>query len=289
VALSEFGQKLNTVISLELENNAIWEEDKQQFTLQEIIYGFPVGQYTFDMQDRERIQVRTGSGIGEIILQKSASRNLSESQLNFLLDSKKSTVSQVQQLNGQSGILTACKIKSQSFAFEEHIVLIGITDLGEVLDHEVIEKMFRFSAGVEKMSIPKEKTAALEPIIKNNIQKITGSIKEKNQTIFESEIDRLDKWADDIKLSLELEIKNLDREIRQSKADAKKKQFLNEKLEAQKLVKELENKRNDKRRQLFAEQDQIETEKDKLIEKIESNLEPKIEFESLFTIQWKVS
>lgn len=87
----------------------------------------------------------------------------------------------------------------------------------------------------------------------------------------------------------ELEIKSLDREIRQKKVDAKKAEALKDKLELQKQVKSLESKRNEKRRELFESQDQIEKEKDQLLEKIEANIEPKVEFEELFTIGWKVS
>jgi adenine-specific DNA-methyltransferase len=287
-ALNEFGQKLKAVISAELGSETKWQDD-HRFTLEKSVNGFPAGRYSLDMKDSDYTPVRTGSGIGEAILTNSASRGLGSAQVHFSLASRKTPVAQVQQLDGQSGILTAGKLKSQSFGFEERIVLAGMTDSGELLDAEVIEKMFRFSADVQNVDLPKEKIAALEPLVQGNIKTTVTSIKDRNQTIFESEIDRLDKWADDIKLSLELEIKAIDREIRQAKADAKKKQLLDEKVEAQKQVKALEAKRNDKRRQLFEAQDQIETEKDQLLEKIESNLEPKVEFEPLFTIQWKVS
>lgn len=36
-------------------------------------------------------------------------------------------------------------------------------------------------------------------------------------------------------------------------------------------------------------QDQIEREKDLLLERIEANLEPRVEFEELFTISWKIN
>lgn len=99
----------------------------------------------------------------------------------------------------------------------------------------------------------------------------------------------MDNWAEDIKLSLELELKGIDREIRQAKVDGKKAQVLNDKVALQKKIKSLELKRNEKRRQLFEAQDQIELEKDQLLTKIEANLEPKVQLEELFTVKWAVA
>ena len=110
----------------------------------------------------------------------------------------------------------------------------------------------------------------------------------KNQEIFDAEISRLDNWAEDIRLSLELELKSIDRDIRQAKVDGQKAQILEEKVALQKKVKGLETKRNEKRRQLFEAQDQIEREKDQLLAKIEANLEPKVQVEELFTVRWTV-
>lgn len=48
------------------------------------------------------------------------------------------------------------------------------------------------------------------------------------------------------------------------------------------------SKRNEKRRQLFDAQDQIEREKDQLLAQIEGNLEPKVQIEEFFTVKWAV-
>ncbi|MFH1798150.1 MAG: hypothetical protein ABH844_02225 [Candidatus Omnitrophota bacterium] len=113
-------------------------------------------------------------------------------------------------------------------------------------------------------------------------------IEERNSSFFDDEITKLDKWADDLKKGLETEIKVLDREIKQLKREAKKIPVLNEKLKAQRHIKDFEKKRKEKRARLFEEQDVVEERKEKLIETIESRLKQKLDVTELFRIKWRV-
>ena len=105
---------------------------------------------------------------------------------------------------------------------------------------------------------------------------------------FDSEMEKLEKWSEDVKKSLELELKNLDIEIKFKKAEARKLLRLEDKLNMQKEIKELEKKRNNLRFNLFEEQDKIDDNKEKLIEEIEEKMKQKIEVEELFRIKWKI-
>ena len=60
-------------------------------------------------------------------------------------------------------------------------------------------------------------------------------------------MEKLEKWSEDVKKSLELELKNLDMEIKFKKAEARKLLKLEDKLNMQKEIKELEKKRNNLR------------------------------------------
>jgi len=288
-ALSDLGQKLKTVIETQLQKKITWDSEGVTFKLADKIGDIEPGTYTLNTRDTSAIPVRTSSGLGEHILNQAIATPTRECTLVFNKKSKNLTIAQIQNLDGLSGILCVGKLKSQSFGFEERIIFAGAKQSGETLDQEVFEKMFKFDATVLENSIPSVDRETLKKIIVMAIESNVVEIKQNNQAIFESEVERLDSWAEDIKLSLELEVKSIDREIRQKKIDAKKAQLLADKVDLQKQIKNLETKRNEKRRQLFEAQDQIEREKDQLLEKIEANLEPKVEFEELFTVNWKVS
>lgn len=61
---------------------------------------------------------------------------------------------------------------------------------------------------------------------------------------------------------------------------------LTEKVEAQKRMKTLESERNHKRRELFESQDQIDAQRDGLIQKLEGQLQQKVSTRPLFALRW---
>ncbi|MBI5601879.1 MAG: hypothetical protein HY879_00840 [Deltaproteobacteria bacterium] len=99
----------------------------------------------------------------------------------------------------------------------------------------------------------------------------------------------MDGWADDLKVALEREIKDMDRQIKEAKRSATLALSLEEKLAGQKQIKALESLRNGKRRALFDAQDEIDRRREQLIADIEGKLTQKIRSETLFVIQWKIN
>ena len=107
--------------------------------------------------------------------------------------------------------------------------------------------------------------AAAPPTIDSNAL-IENSVKPRSSAafpsampaFFEAEADKLDGWADDLKLGLEREIKELDRQIKEARRAATTALTLEEKLAGQKQIKALEAQRNEKRRSLFDAQDDVE-------------------------------
>ena len=63
---------------------------------------------------------------------------------------------------------------------------------------------------------------------------------------------------------------------------------MEEKLKAQRQIKDLEKRRKEKRARLFEEQDIIEDRKEDLIGNIEKRLKQKTSIEELFRIRWRV-
>jgi septal ring factor EnvC (AmiA/AmiB activator) len=109
---------------------------------------------------------------------------------------------------------------------------------------------------------------------------------------FESPLSRakkLDGWADDLKVVLEREIKEMDRQIKEAKRAATAAVDLQSKLAGQKQVKALETQRNQQRRSLFDAQDEVDRQRDELIAQIESQLEQKSKLQCLFKIRWHLA
>jgi chromosome segregation ATPase len=90
-------------------------------------------------------------------------------------------------------------------------------------------------------------------------------------------VQKLDAWADDLKLGLEQEIKEIDREVKEVRRTAATPPTLEEKLAHQKRQRELESKRSKLRRELFARQDEIEAQRNDLISQLEAQLQQQVE------------
>ena len=101
-------------------------------------------------------------------------------------------------------------------------------------------------------------------------------------------MNKLDHWADNIKEGLEQAIKELDKEIKQVRREAKVSPTLDEKLAKQKQQRKLELQRNKQRRDLYDKQDEVDERRESLIETLEGKLNKKTDLEELFVIRWSV-
>ncbi len=99
---------------------------------------------------------------------------------------------------------------------------------------------------------------------------------------------KLDAWADDLKLGLEQEIKEIDREIKEVRRTAATSPTLEEKLAHQKRQRDLEVRRSRLRRELFIRQDEVEAQRNDLISQLEVQLQQQVEERVLFTIEWEL-
>jgi adenine-specific DNA-methyltransferase len=125
-------------------------------------------------------------------------------------------------------------------------------------------------------------------ITRQRQESIQRTISERNGRFFEAEAEKLDGWVDDIKLGLEREIKELDRQIKEARRAATVALNLEEKVAGQKQIKALEAQRGQKRRSLFEAQDEVDRRREELIRGIEGKLVQRTNLLDLFSIRGRV-
>lgn len=91
-----------------------------------------------------------------------------------------------------------------------------------------------------------------------------------------------------MKLGLEREIKELDRQIKEVRRATTAAPTLEEKVNGQKQIRGLESKRAEKRRSLFDAQDQVDKQRDEMISKVEGMLTQGAGAEQLMLLRWKL-
>lgn len=234
---------------------------------------------------------RLGHPLAQRIIEECKHYSLKTTELVFNYTDHDAKISIIEDLVGRSGWLKIINIAIEAFDIEDHIIFCGIIENGLLLDEEVCRRMFSLSA-VESTESNTEISDAhnrrINDIASNHEKKIVDINIERNAAYFENEMEKLDKWAEDIKNSLEIKLKELDKSIRMKKIDSKKELDLAEKVKIQREINELERKRNTMRQDLFNAQDEVEQRKDNLLEEVEARMKQSISREDIFTIKWRI-
>lgn len=252
--------------------------------------GIPTGLYELPRRSGEAHFFRVNHPLGDAIINRARSRNLPVSEVVFDYSAHDGRISVVEPLVGKSGWLIASLLSVEALGQgEDHILLAGQTDDGTILSDESASRLLTIPAhcGAET-DIPASIEADLRHQLDAQQDRIRRGISERNARFFEVEANKLDGWADDLKVGLERELKELDRQIKEARRAATVALTLEEKLAGQKAVKALEAERSTKRRSLFDAQDRIDEQRTELIAQIEGKLEQAIDTTSLFTIRWSV-
>lgn len=242
---------------------------------------------------------RIGHPLAQKIIDACKSLLLNDNDVIFTYKDK--VISILEQFIGKTGWLTVQHHSILSFEKEDYVILSAVTDDGIVMDMEQCSKLFlldgelthghaesRQSRDEASLNIPLQTKSILESNLDKEKQNILDANMKRNSKYFDDEIIKLESWADDLKGSLELELKELDREIGVKKSESRKILNLEDKVSAQREIKEMEKKRSELRRNLFSAQDEVDKRKEKIIEEIESRLQQKIETKELFTIRWSL-
>jgi hypothetical protein len=171
------------------------------------------------------------------------------------------------------------------------LLFAGVTDNGQELDPDQCRRLFSLAAteSPQLLLTPDGSARArMDGQLAQRQQTVIAGLSEKNAQFFEQEMGKLESWADDIKQSLEHELKDLDREIKDTKREAQLAASLESKVVLHKRIKEMESRRAEKRRGLFEAQDAVDTRKDSLLSEIEARLKQGVAKEELFTVHWRI-
>ncbi len=200
----------------------------------------------------------------------------------------------LESLVGTSGWLVMQGFTVESLALAEDFLLTAaVTEDGTVLDAEDAQRLLRIGGTVAHGALIDAVEAAakrpqLDALIEKQKQVILQKIEGRNAAFFDAEVNKLESWADDRKSTLESEIKEIDRQIKEARRASTSALALAEKVTGQKRVAELEKERTTLRRELFATQDKIDEERDALIADVAGKLDQKIRVEELFTVKWRL-
>lgn len=293
--LNLFEKRLWELTKYALDGHATFDENSHTFVGENgATYCMVVpkeGERKSDVQIPDHAQVyRVGHPLAQSILNNHLSLDLPSHEVVFDYTHTPVKVALLENYMGRCGWLRIEKYTIEASETEDYLLTACYTDDGQLIPSDVAERLFSLNAQEGKrVQMGEEMSKKLQQHIQQQKEQVREENQRRNQEFFETEIEKLNLWADDVKIGLEREISDLDAEIKLRKSEARKLTRLEEKIEAQRQVKDLEKRRSEKRRGLFEAQDEVDAKKDKLFDEVEQALRQKRTSETtLFNIRWRI-
>lgn len=229
--------------------------------------------------------IREDDPLIQNVITKAIDYSLAPTEIIFDYSSYSGKISLLEPLIGNTGSLELSHFKIDTFESVEFLLFSAKTDTGEVISSEACEKFFQLPATTVELS---NEIANLESIREQHKQNCLQKVEDRVSKLYDQEVEKLEGWSEDLKIGLERQLKELEKEIKEARKSSQLSKSLNEKLDNQKRIKTLENQRSAKRRSLYSEQDRIEERRDELISRLEKRIAPRTSSTQLFTIRWAI-
>jgi superfamily II DNA or RNA helicase len=284
-----------------LKGHAEFTDDESHFILPTTPAFLPTaeldtGRYELPRRSDDAHIYRLGHPLAQALLQHAKQQVLPASRIVLNYAGYGAKVSIVEPLCGHQGWLEVQCLQIRSLvAVEEHLLIAAVDFHGTAYDEQVTEKLLSLPCAsheqVEARSdkdCPQANALKLQAEIERQKTLIVANLETRNLDAFTQETEKLDAWADDLKMGLERDIKELDRRIKESRTKSKCAATLADKLVAQKEQRELEGQRDKKRRELFIRQDEIQSKRDGLIDELERQLKQEVSVSTVLTCEWEL-
>lgn len=233
---------------------------------------------------------RVGHPLAQKVIEKCKAVELPVQEIIFDYSNSDKKISILETLKGKQGWLQAKQISISSFEIEDHILFAAFDDGGNNIQTEQCQRLFSLAANVDA-SLPTftdEAKTKFNEIYHTLQLNIIEENRQRNHNFFDEEVDKLEKWSEDVRNSIKFEIKELDKEIKTRKTEARKLLNLEIKVKEQRVIKDLEKKLAEKRYNQYQNEDDIEHRKDSLLDEVEQRLKQQTTEQKLFTIRWNV-
>ncbi|WP_368997127.1 SNF2-related protein [Caldifermentibacillus hisashii] len=288
IQLNKLERFLWNLSKIEGQREAVFDDNSLTFIIDKKKYQL-MSQIKKEESTNNVVHYRLSHPLAEKWVKQAKGRVLIPKEVTFRYCDYQGKISVIESLVGTDGWLYLDLLNVESVETEQYLIFSAVDNSGNQIDQDICEKLFLLPAiEHEEIEIPNSINNTLQYIKECQVEAVLNSIMERTAEYMDSELEKLDRWAKDLKLKLEAEIDELSVEIDYLKKESKSIRNLQEKLEMNKKIKELEKKRNDMRRNLYDQQDQIDEQKDVLFEEIEVKLQQKVTKKHLFALKWRI-
>lgn len=290
--LDKYSQWLWQITEFILAEYADFSHAKQsknyRFELTELPEGadptVPLGFYEIGKDIEDAHVYRLGHPLAKQVIHQLTNASTPAAHLQFDLSNHPQQVSALQEIVGNTGILSLHKLAITGADTEEHLVFVGITDDGNTLNSDQVRRMLSLNA----TNLGPAEVNDMPELYENQKQQILGDVEGRYAAYFEQEMEKLDHWADDKRKGLKFSLKDLDTQIKDLKRLIRGSKNLPEKLAFQRKAQKLEKQRDEAWRDYDSQAREVEQKKDSLLDIIEQKLQMNTTEQHVFSIRWSL-
>lgn len=200
-------------------------------------------------------------------------------------------VADIEQCSYDSGWLQAQLVSFVSTGqTEQHILLTAIGEDGKFLGQGFAEKLLNIpshevgTSKADAMSVEQR----LSTIYDTQRAMLTTEIEERNKALLDEEILHIEKWAEDQQLTLEKELNDIKAKIKEKKKLLNRSENAQQTMTLEKELNALTRQQKRKRMEIFDLEDEIESKRDGMIDKVKAFIAQHITEQPLFRVHWQL-
>jgi superfamily II DNA or RNA helicase len=249
----------------------------------------PPGRYEMARDPAHAHRYRLHHPLAKEVIRDAMARATPDRTLRFRYSSHPGQSVDLKPLVGSFGVLAARCLSVQSADDgEDHLLLVGMVEDGSPIAAAQCHRLLDCDAEIIREDTPTQlERDTIGSALRAEENRVIAEISERHARAFDQEMEKLDHWAGDRKSALEFELRDLDTKIGEAKKQARTAGNLNDKVHWQRQVLSLERLRADKRRDIFEAQDEVDRQRETLLQAADKRLQKNCTKNDLFLIRWE--
>ncbi len=240
-------------------------------------------------EDDRFIDFNSNTKLGKYILEEASKISNKKAHVLFDISNYPFNLKEVSNLKGSKGIISFNKIKISSYEEEEYLFSCGRSTDGEILDNELINKMFRLELIENPNDLLNEKVLnEVDEDVNIYSNKIFNESTERNNSYLNKEILKINEWAEDKIQGIENSVEMM----REQRKELRKQSDLCtnslDKIDIEEKISKITKKISSSWMELSEAEEIVETKRNKMISDIKKENMKHSELKNIFNISYEV-
>lgn len=293
--LNRYQQWLWRLMQYSLTGHAEFKEAEASFRLHSLpahAPQIPLGEYKIasKVEEEDARKLRIQHPLTQHIIKTVKLHEAKMVHISFDLSGYEAGVHQLRDFIGHSGFMQVQQVTVTALDTTDELLLTARADSGTLLSAEQCFRMLELPATEGEVWTPDSETAAvIAQTVTQQENELFERLRQRNQSYFMQEVEKLNKWADDKIFAAEQAIRETKERIKELTRLSRQETNTEELLNIQKKLREVTRKQRRLRQDIFDVEDEIEQQRDTMIAEIEQRLKQHITKTEIFTIRWKLT